>query len=51
MSCGTLTVRPPDVATDPAARGRELAEVLELAAVFPARHTRTLTAPKFGAVE
>jgi len=25
--------------------------VLELAAVFPARHTRTLTAPKFGAVE
>jgi len=24
--------------------------VLELAAMFPARHTRTLTAPTFGAV-
>jgi len=47
----TLTARPPDVAADPAARGRELVEVLELAAVFPALHTRTLTAPKFGAVE
>ena len=46
----TLTARPPDVSADPAARGRELVEVLELAAMFPARHTRTLTAPKFGAV-
>jgi len=46
----TLTARPPDVAADPAARGRELVEVLELAAMFPARHTRTLTAPTFGAV-
>ena len=47
----TLTARPTDVAAaDPAARGRELVEVLELAEMFPARHTRTLTAPKFGAV-
>ena len=33
---------------DPAARGRELVEVLELAAQFPARHEPALTAPKFG---
>lgn len=46
----TLTARPTDVAADPAARGRELVEVLELAEMFPARHARTLTAPKFGAV-
>ena len=46
----TLTVRPTDVAADPVARGRELVEVLELAEMFPARHTRTLTVPKFGAV-
>ncbi len=46
----TLTARPPDVGADPAARGRELVEVLELAAIFPARHARTLIAPKFGAV-
>jgi transcriptional regulator with XRE-family HTH domain len=45
-----LSPRPPEVAADPAARGRELVEVLELAEMFPARHTRTLTAPKFGAV-
>jgi len=33
---------------DPAARGKELAEVLELAARFPARHAPTLEFPKFG---
>jgi transcriptional regulator with XRE-family HTH domain len=33
---------------DPDARGRELAEVLELAARFPARHTDRLEFPKFG---
>ena len=46
----TLTARPADVASDPVARGRELVEVLELAEMFPARHGRTLAAPKFGAV-
>ena len=46
----TLEVRPADVAVDPVARGRELVEVLELAEMFPARHSPTLTAPKFGAV-
>ncbi len=46
----TLSPRPPDVAADPVARGRELVEVLELAEMFPARHSPTLTAPKFGAV-
>lgn len=46
----TLAARPTDVAADPAARGRELVEVLELAEMFPARHARTLSAPKFGAV-
>jgi transcriptional regulator with XRE-family HTH domain len=35
-------------ASDPEARGRELAEVLELAAQFPARHAPTLEAPVFG---
>ena len=35
-------------ASDPAARGRELVEVLELAAQFPARHTPTLDMPAFG---
>ena len=34
--------------SDPAARGRELVEVLELAAQFPARHAGTLRSPKFG---
>ena len=29
-------------------RGRELVEVLELAALFPARHATTLEYPKFG---
>lgn len=33
---------------DPAARGRELVEVLELAGLFPARHAAKLDAPKFG---
>jgi transcriptional regulator with XRE-family HTH domain len=35
--------------SDPAARGRELVEVLELAAQFPARHAPTLELPIFGA--
>jgi transcriptional regulator with XRE-family HTH domain len=34
---------------DPAARGRELAEVLDLAARFPARHSSNLEFPPFGA--
>jgi len=34
---------------DPEARGRELVEVLELAAMFPARHATTLRFPRFGA--
>ncbi|HVN50935.1 MAG TPA: helix-turn-helix transcriptional regulator [Acidimicrobiales bacterium] len=34
---------------DPADRGRELAEVLELAARFPARHATQLRYPRFGA--
>ena len=39
----------PDVGgPDRAARGRELVEVLELAAMFPARHSRTLDLPRFG---
>lgn len=46
----SLSPRPAEVAVDPAARGRELVEVLELAEMFPARHSPTLTAPKFGAV-
>jgi hypothetical protein len=33
---------------DREARGRELAEVLELAAEFPARHGRSLNFPRFG---
>jgi len=32
---------------DRAARGRELEEVLDLAALFPARHARTLEFPGF----
>jgi len=35
---------------DPAARGRELIEVLELAAMFPARVAPTLDGPVFGPV-
>jgi transcriptional regulator with XRE-family HTH domain len=34
---------------DSRARGRELIDVLELAEMFPARHSPTLTFPKFGA--
>jgi transcriptional regulator with XRE-family HTH domain len=33
---------------DPEARGRELVEVLDLAAMFPARHSPTLEYPRFG---
>jgi transcriptional regulator with XRE-family HTH domain len=33
---------------DPEARGRELVEVLELAAEFPKRHVRALAFPRFG---
>ena len=33
---------------DPAARGRELADVLTLAEQFPARHSRKLDYPVFG---
>jgi transcriptional regulator with XRE-family HTH domain len=35
---------------DPTTRGRELVEVLDLAAQFPARHERTLPYPRFGRV-
>jgi transcriptional regulator with XRE-family HTH domain len=34
---------------DRSARGRELIDVLELAAMFPARHEPELTFPRFGA--
>jgi transcriptional regulator with XRE-family HTH domain len=40
----------PDPGEDRAARGRELVEVLELAALFPARHAPTLECPPFGRV-
>ena len=36
--------------SDDGARGRELVEVLELAAQFPARHAPTLEMPVFGRV-
>lgn len=36
------------IGTGDAARGRELADVLDVAAEFPTRHARTLTAPVFG---
>jgi transcriptional regulator with XRE-family HTH domain len=42
-----LTPRPD--AGDRGARGSELIEVLELAEMFPARHSATLTFPRFGA--
>ena len=32
-------------------RGRELIEVLELAEMFPARHSPTLTFPRFAGVD
>jgi transcriptional regulator with XRE-family HTH domain len=41
-----LTPRPDG--GDSRARGRELIEVLELAETFPARHSPTLTFPRFG---
>ncbi|HKY15865.1 MAG TPA: helix-turn-helix transcriptional regulator [Microthrixaceae bacterium] len=50
-SCGVdlvVEARPSIVGPDPAARGRELVEVLDLAAQFPARHSRQLQAPVFG---
>ena len=41
-------LRPAVGGPDGEARGRELVEVLELAAMFPARHRRYLEAPVFG---
>ncbi len=40
-------LRPAVSGPDPSARGRELIEALELAAMFPARHDPVLTAPVF----
>jgi transcriptional regulator with XRE-family HTH domain len=40
--------RRPDAGDDRVAKGRELAQVLELAAAFPARHRARLDAPVFG---
>ncbi len=44
----TLAPRPGRDEIDRTARGRELVEVLELAAMFPATHDPTLTFPHFG---
>ena len=44
-----LEISPRLPGVDRVARGEELREVLELAALFPARHAPTLTAPIFGA--
>jgi transcriptional regulator with XRE-family HTH domain len=44
-----VEVSPAVGGSDREARGRELIEVLDLAAMFPARHARTLAAPRFGA--
>lgn len=44
----TLAPRPGRGDNDRAARGRELVEVLELAAMFPADHARDLPYPRFG---
>jgi len=44
----TAGVVPAVGGADPAARGRELIDVLELAEMFPARTERTLTCPRFG---
>jgi transcriptional regulator with XRE-family HTH domain len=41
-------LRPAVGGRDPGDRGRELLEVLELAAKFPARHDPTMTFPRFG---
>ncbi len=43
-----LSLEPRVGGPDPDARGRELVEVLELAAMFPARHDQQLRAPIFG---
>ena len=42
------TLHPAVGGPEPGARGRELIAVLELAALFPARHTDELTFPRFG---
>ena len=44
----TVELTPAVGGPDPADRGRELAEVLDLAARFPARHRRRLRYPRFG---
>jgi transcriptional regulator with XRE-family HTH domain len=46
----TAQLAPAVGGADPAARGRELIEVLDLAAMFPARVSPTLDAPVFGPV-
>lgn len=43
-----VELRPRVGAPDPAERGRELVEVLDLAAQFPARHAKRLPYPRFG---
>ena len=43
-----VELRPGVGGAEPAERGRELVEVLDLAAQFPARHDEHLTAPVFG---
>ena len=43
-----LELTPAIGGADPEARGDELMQVLELAAMFPARHDRELNAPIFG---
>ena len=43
-----LELSPRAGGSDRLERGRELAEVLELAALFPARHARTLGRTRFG---
>lgn len=44
-----VALTPAVAGADRTARGKELYEALELAARFPARHTRRLAFPKFGA--
>lgn len=46
----TAQLAPAVGGVDPSARGRELIEVLELAAMFPVRVAPTLDAPVFGPV-
>ena len=45
----TVELTPAVGGPDPSERGRELVEVLELAARFPARHAKTLRFPRFAA--